>query len=129
MEDTFRAWAAGFLDGEGCMWAGNVNGAARYCIAVAQVDRKPLELLMEAFGGSIYCQKHLGRSAFVWRAQSKKTVLATLDAVERFLIVKEDQAAVLRQLVEDVGRGGQKRVDHAYRAVLVDQLKDMKKVV
>ena len=84
---------------------------------------------MEAFGGSIYSQRHLGRSAFVWRAQSKRVVLATLDAVEPYLIVKEDQAHVLRQLVNDYGRGGQKKVDHAFRAVLVEQLKDMKKVV
>jgi hypothetical protein len=42
------AWAAGFLEGEGCF-------TRRHCRVVAvQVNQRPLKLLQEWFGGSVY---------------------------------------------------------------------------
>lgn len=50
------AWAAGFIDGEGCLYKNGSN----YCLQVAQKDRKPLEAIKDLFGcGKIYHRENI----------------------------------------------------------------------
>lgn len=55
------AWAAGFFDGEGCVFGYEdiQRGYRRFTfgIQVAQVKREPLDLLCETWGGSVRAQK------------------------------------------------------------------------
>lgn len=68
MSDTDLAWAAGFIDGEGCIGA-YTNGLRSYhvlSLAVSQKYRQPLERLVELFGGTIRV-KHNPKDVFEWR--------------------------------------------------------------
>jgi hypothetical protein len=67
------AWAAGFFDGEGCVFGyeGTQNGYRRFTfgIQVAQTDRVPLDDLQRRWGGSvrpIKQQKPSHRPAWSW---------------------------------------------------------------
>jgi len=44
-------WAAGFIEGEGCISKHKINGAIR--IFLAQVNKEPIDKLKEIFGGRI----------------------------------------------------------------------------
>ena len=50
LSDRDIAWAAGFLEGEGCF----ALNRKTCCITAAQVQREPLERLLRLFGGKIY---------------------------------------------------------------------------
>lgn len=45
------AWAAGFIEGEGCFYKHPQGGLT---LIVTQVDRAPLDRLMRFFGGAVY---------------------------------------------------------------------------
>lgn len=50
MDDTELAWAAGFFDGEGCIWVRKPQKGSRSKVymSVNQVDKRPLERFMLA---------------------------------------------------------------------------------
>ena len=56
----FTAWAAGFFDGEGCIQIvlkrskGSPKKLQELGIFISQKDRRPLALLKERFGGSLF---------------------------------------------------------------------------
>jgi hypothetical protein len=66
------AWAAGFFDGEGCVFGYEdiQRGYRRFSfgVVVSQVVRDPLEELMRAWGGTIHVKPAVGRarSQFSW---------------------------------------------------------------
>lgn len=59
MDDLlFVAWAAGFFDGEGCVYAGHDKTPQgyhvwRFYIVVSQTDPRPLEALASRWGGTV----------------------------------------------------------------------------
>jgi len=67
------AWAAGFIEGEGCFSSINRNP----CVSVVQVQREPLERLVAMFGGNlgVYRRntgKHAGKEYNRWQVSGKK---------------------------------------------------------
>jgi LAGLIDADG endonuclease len=106
------AWAAGFLDGEGCF---TINGAAggrsvQPLIAVTQVRRKPLDKLAEMFGGNVRPQRHRqGHTYFQWVITgSRLTVMIPL--VLPYLVLKKDEAQAILDFAQTTVRRNGTRI-------------------
>lgn len=100
------AWAAGFIDGEGCIQyrvRQRTRGRHEYSLSlyVGQVDPRPLRRLQALFGGSVGLKDpakgESRRPIYYWRV-----VYATADAALRqllpYLSVKREQAELALQL-------------------------------
>ena len=82
------AWAAGFVDGEGCI---SLTSHRTLVLRVSQKDLRPLRKLKEMFGGSIRPQKPTGCAQ--WYLSSAYAV-AAIQQMLPFLILKREQADV-----------------------------------
>lgn len=81
-------WAAGFFDGEGCIWVGRINESWRLTVHVSQMWREPLDLYIALFGGSVSRDRqHLWR----WSA-SNQIAKNALRELSPFLQLKREQA-------------------------------------
>lgn len=99
---TELAYAAGLLDGEGCVIikAQRCRGAkhrshALY-VQVIMTELEPLEWFQERFGGSIYKRpkaKASHRQGWAWNVTTAKA-LPLLRAIQPFTIVKRKQVEV-----------------------------------
>lgn len=71
-------WAAGFLEGEGCFYSSPLGVRAhRNSVTAAQVQREPLQRLVNMFGGAIYNvppKKPTHAPAFVWTTTGARAV-------------------------------------------------------
>ena len=98
-----KAWAAGFLDGEGYIGALR-SGQSAYIgtrVAVSQVVVEPLLFLRDRWGGIVgeHGTYQLNRrDSFQWVLSNKTMVARFLVDVMPFLIVKRQQAGVLLEL-------------------------------
>lgn len=112
------AWAAGFLDGEGCFKISKApprgyNRFPSYTIGVnaVQVDPAPLEYLRLLFGGSFHRRSYVHRErqaqSYIWQSSSR-VALAVIDVVRPYLRVKGRQADLLRELYATTGRQGRR---------------------
>jgi len=82
-------WAAGFIDGEGCIAIyGTVTGL-QFSLTASQNDRRALELLQDLFGGTIYSQ---GERCHQWRLQSRCRARDALMEMLPWIVVKYEQA-------------------------------------
>lgn len=129
------AWAAGFLDGEGSLSLRVSNrrpGQRRYrpLVEATQLDRAPLELFCELFGGSI---RSTG-NAWRWTLANTGTIRAALTEMRPFLTVKAAEADVLLEFVGTLrvgagpGRGHVlSQVELARRASLAASLHDIRR--
>lgn len=96
--DQQLAYCAGFFDGEGCIsFEAHPNGGFTLrCITAQKYDDRPLELMEEVFGGSVY-QFASGVNKHV--IVGKKAV-AMLERFMPLLIVKERQARIAVMVFE-----------------------------
>lgn len=87
------AWAAGFFDGEGCILGKRTKDGAELVVTVTQNDRRPLELLMGWFGGSIEHEisKKFVYDRYRWVITRRKARLF-LQAIAPYLVVKRERA-------------------------------------
>jgi hypothetical protein len=100
-------WAAGFFDGEG-----HISIAARgrryhsLTVSAANTDRRPLEQLVELFGGKILDQPKANRwrLCFSWRLCGEEAI-AFLRAVRPYLVVKGEDADTAFAFYATVQRG------------------------
>jgi len=112
------AYFAGLFDGEGCINVSEVKpkpGRLSPCFQtlaqVSMTDRRPLELLLKSFGGTMQLvNKEGARPIWVWRVYHK-TAKLFLEAIVPYLIVKKVQAELLIVLENGIpGRGVQRRL-------------------
>lgn len=102
-----RAWAAGFIDGEGCISLSNcthpTDSRKHYAalLDVAQVQRAPLDKLVRMFGGTVRLSKQ-NPHVHYWRLYSVKAARA-LEAVLPYLVVKQRQAQLALESISLVG--------------------------
>jgi hypothetical protein len=95
------AWAAGFFDGEGCVFGYEgiqPNGCRRFTfgVAVVQVMRGPLERFVEHWGGSIRARPQSNpehRQQFRWEVKGAGAA-GFLEDVLPYLTVKQPVALV-----------------------------------
>lgn len=98
--DNSLAYLAGFIDGEGSISIGinnGNNGRKRYYLRMSahQVDRRPLQMLLDSFGGSIRMTERIGnqRAIYEWVVVSEVARLA-IEKLRPHLVVKDKQADV-----------------------------------
>ena len=134
MTETDIAWAAGFVDGEGCVsqraqFRSQNRRTYSLSIYVGQVDPRPLYRLSEYFGGNVALRTSWkgGRPIYMWRVTGAKAEWA-LRVLLPYLMVKAEQARLAIELQERirayvrVGRSVDPE-ETAARMVLVDAIK------
>jgi hypothetical protein len=109
-KETDLAWAAGFIDGEGCVSLikrRNGDGYLYYQanLNVPQIDKAPLDKLKEMFGGNIRANKIIGnrRPSFTWTIHAASCRKA-LQEMLPYLIVKKKEALLLLSIDFDYTR-------------------------
>ncbi len=99
---TDAAWAAGFIDGEGCVsiYPRNNRPSARMSVTATNCDIRPLIKLKAMFGGSVYTSfdspNPKWNTGFRWQVDSQKAADA-LEAMIPYLIVKKEQAVLFME--------------------------------
>ncbi len=89
-----RGWAAGFLDGEGCITVSSSHRSFQLRVTAGQAQREPLERLQNLAGGSISPQKiPSGKPFWQWEVSGLKA-LALLTEILPELTVKHAEALI-----------------------------------
>ena len=86
-------YAAGFIDGEGCINVSSNKTNIFIRVLVVNTNRHVLELLQERWGGDIRQNKQHNKTwkvSYTWRVQHK-SCLNLLNDIYPFLIVKKQQ--------------------------------------
>lgn len=141
---TDLAWAAGFLDGEGCFhirrpkpskWRGSdkvQKWGYNVLVAASSCDYEPIKKLERMFGGAtIYytSKKQHQRPVYHWKMfanDSRKAIPLLLP----YLVLKRKRAMLVAQLLARMGvkrnrPGGLSQNEHAIRNRIVERLKVM----
>lgn len=88
-----KQYAAGFVDGEGCINVSTTRTTTFIRILVVNTNRHVLELFKERWGGDIQQNKQHNKTwkiSYTWRLQHK-ACLSFLKDIYPFLIVKKQQ--------------------------------------
>lgn len=128
---TDLAWAAGFIDGEGCISIARQNSKTcrsghRYTmkLVVSQKRRPALDKLQAMFGGTV--KKPSSQDIWWWVVTAQQAKLA-LEAVFPYLVEKYDQAEVAIAFQGRRVHGNQQADGHAQTDnddyTLISQLK------
>lgn len=100
--NTLNAYAAGLLDGEGCVrWNHSPS------IEVSNKHQGALRLLQEKWGGSI---RDKGDKVFVWTVHGKRA-LKYLSNVAKYSVIKYPQIVALFRAVATRGTVRQQHID------------------
>jgi hypothetical protein len=106
MSDCEVAWAAGFLDGEGCFSILPGEGYLYCTITAGQTNKDPLRMLFALFGGGVTTIKRVAghKQVYIWRVTGRTAA----DAARRllpYLIVKHEQADILIEFGKTISNG------------------------
>lgn len=121
-EATELAWAAGFIDGEGCIsvvrctQAGVTREQVQLLLDVAQVRPEALHKLVRLFGGRIRLGGP-GKGIYYWRLYGRKAG-TVLSLVLPYLVTKRRQGELALELVSMLGTPGRRRSDTVYARTL-----------
>lgn len=134
------AWAAGFLDGEGCFSAyfkkpnkPGHNSPMSLWVVAAQVVEEPIDKLHEMFGG--YKTFHVRpqanwRDIWQWKITSAVHLIPFLETVIPYLIVKRPEAEKMLEIASRMYQAGSTRLtgdEMSVRRRLVEELSAMKR--
>jgi hypothetical protein len=113
-KDTDWAYAAGFVDGEGCIAVTRsfTPSKARYLYGVAIVvtnrDRNVLEWMQTTWGGWIVAtrsQKGLAQASWQWRCATGLSAMPFLIGIRPWLRIKEPQCGNALAMIDLLQRG------------------------
>ena len=98
-------YVAGLLDGEGYFGVrkhkpgkgGQVNPRYQEEIKISMVEEKPIYLLKQLFGGSVYSAKGTNRRLFVYQA-ADKIACSICRAALPYLLIKNKNAKILLKI-------------------------------
>lgn len=113
--ETRLAWAAGFLDGDGCFALRKVEETKRnpivrgVAITAANNSLAPLEELADLLGGKVRYSTTTtaGNAHYHWGVTKAVDVKAVCDALFPHLIEKKEQAAIISRFAASMRRRGQ----------------------
>jgi hypothetical protein len=94
MAETDYAWAAGFIDGEGCFSIQLKDGYYRAMLTITQVDPRPLHKLQHIFGGVVLYIKPVAQYHYTLVGYKLNVLLANTIP---YYALKGDQAELLQQ--------------------------------
>lgn len=127
------AYLAGFFDGEGCISIKLTSSNARRLeISANQVDRRPLDLLADRYGGSIRrrtVEAHR-QPMWTWRLEGWSAVRALAEWLP-FLTVKMEQAKLAVEFQRHLRKKGGPRLtwqEIAERDSYREAIRDLKVV-
>lgn len=105
--DTDYAWAAGFLDGEGCFYlqgTSKVNPLTKTpSIKATQVDPRPLLKLQEIFEGAVSprnIRTSTGKIAHDWNVHGGEGCRRVLPFILPYMTTRAEEASILLQYAE-----------------------------
>jgi hypothetical protein len=89
------AWAAGFIDGEGCIHLEGGHGSYAITVSVLNTVTEPLLQLRELFGGAMYpaYNRPGNKLTWVWRI-AREDACACLSKVAPYMTVKYNEATL-----------------------------------
>lgn len=129
---TNVAWAAGYIDGEGCISVSKNGPKQKHMLRLTVLSTNPLPLpkLRYLFGGTISGPRVRNghRPAWTWSAGSRDTLLA-LERLLPYLTVKRDEARVALTYPQFGRRGGGRRISSDIlegRQAVAEELKRLK---
>ena len=135
VKQTRLSWAAGIIDGEGCIRLVRRSSSTckeQYClfVKVNNTEIRMLEELRKLFGGRIYLRKpgsttrHQSWDWQIWTLAAERMIKDILP----FLVVKKDQAetALLARTYMKKRRGKNNEDNLASQRVLSKRLSDQK---
>jgi hypothetical protein len=134
-DELMYAWAAGFLDGEGCFGlygsgaSKNVHKATRQpTVSATQVDPAPLLRLTLMFGGKIRRQSR-NAPACEWRLTSAAKVIEVVPLVLPYLTVKKGQAECVLEYAKLMNHRGRYYDDEnaAARMLLIERFDSLRR--
>lgn len=106
------AWAAGFLDGDGCFTLNRRRDKpgqnAEIHFGAVQVDRAPLDLLQQMFGGGV-CRlgsTKKGTEIWQWRISASADIRRVVPMLLPYLKLKKRDAEIVLAYAETVRRRG-----------------------
>ena len=111
---TDIAWAAGIIDGEGCIWT-RWPKRTNVCVEVKMIHKPTIERLSQLFGGRVseaHKRRRGRRTQWRWWADTR-VAQKVLDATLPFLVTKRMQARCAIGIIESSPRTviGRKRRD------------------
>ncbi len=98
-------WAAGFLDGEGCISIIRDRNNFQCLVDAAQVNKPPLEVLRELFGGLLRFAESPRGGHWQWRVYARRASDACKELLP-YLVNKQEQARMLITFQETKGDNG-----------------------
>jgi hypothetical protein len=107
------AWAAGFLDGEGCfsLVKANTNShpaTKRPMVSASQINRAPLDKLVYLFGSIVRNNRvnSRGIQIYQWHLTKAEELKPMLECVIPFLVNKKREAEIVLEYAKWVKRRG-----------------------
>lgn len=110
MIETVHAYAAGIVDGEGCIAISENAKRTQFRIEVVNSDPRVCVWLKERYGGSVYQKKHYGGSRHIvysWIVVSS-TAGEFITAIYPYLVIKKEQADIALAYLKTKGKIGQR---------------------
>jgi hypothetical protein len=113
------AWAAGFLDGEGCFALSKANGKGCHettknaVLAVSQTRTAPLDRLADLFGGTVRPARMTaaGNLNYQWAITGSQLV-PVLEELIPHLVLKQSEARAVLAYAKTIGPRGYGPMNH-----------------
>jgi hypothetical protein len=131
------AYAAGFLDGEGCIFIARASGRGTGCrgdrfhmrVIVGQDDVRPLQFLQARWGGALSarCVRANGKRSHNWIVHASGAA-GLLNDVRPFLVLKAEQADVALAFQRSVFQPGPTGHSPEYRALLESYSQELRRL-
>lgn len=104
MRAVEKAWAAGFLDGEGCftLTRSTNKRTVNARIHAGQIVRDPLDKLQGLFGGNVSLRDTRNRPFWLWELYGASACRTVLPQLIPYLVVKRAQAELLLEFCERI---------------------------
>lgn len=94
------SYLAGFLDGEGCVYARMRKTSAEISFEATQAAVEPLQLLVDTFGGSITSHRnYVGTTMYRWRLSRRVALRVAMTELIPHLRVKREQVRLALELI------------------------------
>jgi hypothetical protein len=108
MTNIFKAWCAGFFDGEGCVMITRrkrSNNFIEHFVAavIGQKDIRPLQEIQKKFGGVL--TKRTTSNCFQWRAHGG-TAERFYKTIRPFLVLKGEETDYALEIRKTAGKPG-----------------------
>lgn len=138
-KETDLAWAAGFIDADGCIRigmkkpygpSGNITPQFYVEVSASQMTRSPLDKLKDMFGGSVLdVSRHKSKVNWQWKLSCGKA-MECLEEILPYLVLKTEEAEVCIELQRSYGKRNVKGTSAevvAFRQGLKDKVSTLKK--